>query len=472
MTKLTSSSRHTAGVCSIIAISVITYLPAVDNFFISDDFTIFPILQTAGQNPRWFFQSTTEFFRLMSYIYFGACFKLFGLSPEPYYWSGIALHALVSLLVYFLVLKITGRSLAAWAAAVFFAAYERHQEAVMWISAANETILTLSCLVFLLLWRRAIERNSATQLVLTHVIFVIALFSKEAAVVLLPLAMLGLLLEGYSLHAVLRKSIALLVITGAFAALWLSLTHRNFFITGGHYAFGWHFFPIYIRSLARLLSQTIPLVAAWCVIRYRHSQLERVKGINRSSPEQLSWNSSVVFFGSLLLLAIAPYCFLTYLNHIPSRNTYLPSVGLAGLCGILFAALYDQMGTQWSRRVCVLFLSTIVIANVGYIWLKKDPQYRERAAPTRELIQILNAQEIRDVRRLPVHVCGFPLDPWLFSEALARFTPFRSDEVVLRDSCDPHSVAVIQWDQNTGRYITNFAEFRDGPGGNNTVSAK
>ena|SRR3989442_1442200 len=186
MAKLTSSPKHIAGVCSIIAISVIAYLPAVDNFFISDDFTLFPMLQAAEQSPRWFFESTTEFFRLTSYLYFWACFKLFGLSPEPYYWSGIALHALVSMLVYFLVLKITRRSLAAWAAAIFFAAYERHQEAVMWISAINETILTLNCVIFVLLWRRAVERNSSTDLVLAHVIFGIALFSKEAAVVLVP----------------------------------------------------------------------------------------------------------------------------------------------------------------------------------------------------------------------------------------------------------------------------------------------
>jgi hypothetical protein len=33
-----------------------------------------------------------SFFRLTSYVYFAAWYHLFGLSPEPYYWAGIALH--------------------------------------------------------------------------------------------------------------------------------------------------------------------------------------------------------------------------------------------------------------------------------------------------------------------------------------------------------------------------------------------
>ena len=45
MTTLTASRRHAAAVFSIIAISVIAYLPAVDNFFISDDFGLIAALQ-------------------------------------------------------------------------------------------------------------------------------------------------------------------------------------------------------------------------------------------------------------------------------------------------------------------------------------------------------------------------------------------------------------------------------------------
>jgi len=164
--------KQSIALFSVILVSVITYLPAVDNFFIADDFGLFTVIEAAENSPQWFFSSTTEFFRLMSYIYFAACRELFGLNPEPYYWAGIGLHAIAAVLVYFLVLQVSRSSMAAWAAALFFAAYERHQEAVMWISAANETVLALNCLVFLLLWQRAADSGSRVVLILAHAVFV------------------------------------------------------------------------------------------------------------------------------------------------------------------------------------------------------------------------------------------------------------------------------------------------------------
>src|SRR6185295_2488566 len=92
-----------AALASIILVSVITYLPVVRQFFISDDFDLFTVIEAAEKSPRWFFETTPEFFRLTSFIYFGACYWISGLNPEFYYWAGIALHAMVSVLVYVLV---------------------------------------------------------------------------------------------------------------------------------------------------------------------------------------------------------------------------------------------------------------------------------------------------------------------------------------------------------------------------------
>jgi len=457
MTHLTTSKKHVIGVLSIGVISVLAYLPTVDNFFIADDFGMFTILETALKTPRWFFESTTEFLRLMSYIYFAGCFILFGMTPEPYYWAGIGLHALVSILVYVLVFQLTRSSLAAWAAGIFFAAYERHQEAVMWISAANETILTLNCLLFFLLWMKATQTQSRAWLVLAHVMLAAALLSKEAAVVLVPMAGLQLVLAGHSYRDALRKSSGLLLILAGFAALWLTVSHRNFFITDGHYAVGWHFAPVYARSLTRLLTQMTPLFVVWIVMRARQPRARvRVSGAGTDS-------APVIFLGSLLVLAVLPYCFLTYLDHIPSRNAYLPSVGLAGIIGLLFAAVYRDMKTVGTRRLALSLLCLIVGANSAYIWLKKEPQYRERAAPTLELIKVLNGPAIREGLQLPIQVCRFPLDPWTFTEAVTRFTPFKSGEIVLADNCNADGKTVLEWDQNATKYNGSFIQLSANP---------
>ncbi len=227
---------------------------------------------------------------------------------------------------------------------------------------------------------------------------------------------------------------------------WLSQAHRNFFVTQGHYALGLQFFPVYARGSFRLLSQTLPFLLAFLVIR-----IHSIDPYVRSG--RVLRDPSVLFFGALALLAIVPYSFLTYLNHIPSRNSYFPSVGLAGMNGILFAAVYGAFPSIRARRLSVLFLSVIVAANIAYVWLKKDPQYVERAAPTRALIEILNTPDLRRSNQPPFNVCGFPLHPWIGSEAVAGFTQFNSKEVLFSGSCDPaQSGTTLLWDQESGTY--------------------
>jgi hypothetical protein len=277
-------------------------------------------------------------------------------------------------------------------------------------------------------------------------VFGLALFSKEAAVALVPLTMVGMILRGYSLREVFRKSWILLVMVGMFATFWLSQADRNFFVTQGHYAFGLQFFPVYTHTSVRLLSQTLPFLLIFLVIRIRSTDPDVRSGAVLRDP-------ALLFFGALVLLAIAPYSFLTYLNHVPSRNTYFPSVGLAGMNGILFSAVCGALPSIRARRISALFLSAIIAANVGYIWLKKDPQYVERAAPTRALIEILNAPGPRQSNQSPITVCGFPLHPWIGSEAIAGFTQFSSKEVLFSTNCDPaQSGTVFRWDQNSGTY--------------------
>jgi hypothetical protein len=142
-------------VMSVAAVSVLAYWPSVDNSFISDDFTMLPFVRSVSVHPGAILEMPSEIFRVVSYVYFWVCLKVFGPTPELFYSSGIALHTLASLLVGRLVFVLTRHTGAAWAAALFFAAYERHQEAVMWISAVNDALLTVSSLVFLLLWEKA-----------------------------------------------------------------------------------------------------------------------------------------------------------------------------------------------------------------------------------------------------------------------------------------------------------------------------
>lgn len=433
-------------VVSVAAVSVLAYWPSVDNSFISDDFTMIPFVRMVGAHPGQLLEVPSEMFRVVSYVYFWVCLNLFGPNPEPFYWAGIALHALISLLVGRLVFVLTRNTKAAWGAALFFAAYERHQEAVMWISAVNDTLLTLFSVVFLLLWERSIsfpERRWNYRLALGALF--IALFSKEASVALVPLAVLMMVLRNRPRREIFCQSMPLLLMFAGYVALWLWEANRNFFVTDGHYALGLHFFPVYARSFWRVLSPVLLFLAPVLWLAHRRSSLDEAVRIVR--------NGYVLFFLAIIVLTIVPYSFLTYLDHIPSRNTYLPSVGLAALTGLFFATLYERSTMLRGRMLCASFLALVLSANVGYIWLKKEPQFNARAAPTRELIANLNGSKFRDIGSGPIHVCGFPLHVSIGRSAVEEFTRFGTGRIAFLDDCDGSlTVNALDWTPRTDSY--------------------
>lgn len=441
-----------AAILSVVAVSVVTYLPAVGNSFISDDFTMLPFLKRLMARPADILQVPSEIFRATSYLYFWICLQLFGKVPEAYYWCGILLHCAVSLLVYHLVKRLVGSIPAAWVAAVFFAAYERHQEAVMWISAANETVLTLGGLAFLALWDRAVSKPGSSWAYAGAVaVFPLVLFSKEPAVMLVPLALALLWIRGSTWREALKAVLPILAMVLLYGWFWIGESSKNFFVTEKHYDLSLHFFPVYGRSLLRIFSPLLLLAIPLLVI-YRRRGLS-------TAGRTLVWGGPVVFFVLVTVLTAIPYSFLTYLDHIPSRNTYLPSVGLAGLIGVLFAGVYAELRSSAARQACAALMAAVVVGNMTYIYLKKEPQFRSRAAPTRELLSTLTNSNNRIQRGLPVYVCSFPLHTSIGKDAVSGFTSFGSDEVLFPERCEvPENASVLRWDEQTETYVGEFAD--------------
>jgi hypothetical protein len=101
----------------------------------------------------------------------------------------------------------------------------------------------------------------------------------------------------------------------------------------------------------------------------------------------------------------------------------------------------------------VVFLTFIVAGNVAYIWLKKEPQFRARSAPTKELVDFLNALDGSSLNTSGIRVCGFPLPSWYGQLAIAGFTEFDAGRVAFVDHCDETANSIsLNWDDDTGRY--------------------
>ena len=139
-------------------------------------------------------------------------------------------------------------------------------------------------------------------------------------------------------------------------------------------------------------------------------------------------------------IALLPYIFLTYQNHVPSRQEYMASMGIVWALAILIQGLDNRA----LRRA---FILTFIAANIGYIWMK-DTQFERRAAPTNRLIEELRARTPQDLV-----IVGFPANPWI-AKNTARMVPGWQPGMI---HVDPPASAcsycpVLRWNPHTENY--------------------
>ncbi len=129
---------------------------------------------------------------------------LFGLSPFLWHFAVIAVHLLVTLLVYLLARRLLKDELTAGMAALIFGLHPVHIEAVAWISGVTEPLLALfliSAFLFYMDWREgragapgdaavAFHKKPTIRLVASLFFYTLAMLEKETALIL-PMAVCG-----------------------------------------------------------------------------------------------------------------------------------------------------------------------------------------------------------------------------------------------------------------------------------------
>jgi len=370
---------------------VVAYLPALRQPFIEDDYPHLAIAQHLGDPANWRELAAHPFrFRATAEWFLFAGYRAFATNPAPYYAMTIALHILCTLLVYAMgTWPLLGFELSAWAAA-FFAIYEGHQEAVMWISACNELWQFLFIAAAFVAWLQVLygKRNGPLWLAAALLSFTLALLSKEsvpAFAILFAIPLYG----GRPRPRGTRSRLGL-TLFAALAALGLAALYAarstSFRFSDGSFSLHAPFWLTLPNSFVRLFWFWGLLALYWAWKQNR-----------RAVAVGLIWAA----------IALVPYGFLTYSTRVPSRQTYLASVGIAWIVG---AAL--QHVTRFHSRVLPIVCAALLLHNVGYLWTKKRRQYLERAEPTQQLIAL--------ARRTsgPIYVQCFPRPRPIAEEAV------------------------------------------------------
>lgn len=361
----------------LVCAALLPYLPFLSLPLISDTYTQIFLARQFGALSGWADLAADPLYRCRatSLVFTYLVDAIFGAHPAAHQLFGFFVHAANAILIYALGRWQPIGYRAALPAALFFALYEGHQEAVVWVAALPELLVFFFSLLTLHAWIRWSEARFAgwTMPVLATAGFLLALLSKESAVAIVPiltwvawrttwtarppawiaLAVYGSLSAAYAFLIFNASSYHLHLNDGTFSAsapFWLTLPHtvsRMFWFWG-------------------LLAIGVLLAFG----RWRQRALE--------------------FSAIWIVCTLLPYSFLVYMPRVPSRHTYFAAAGLAIGVGIAFTALRDRWPAPW----LVPAMAVLVTAhNCGYLWAKKLPQYERRAHATEHFLKFARTHE-------------------------------------------------------------------------------
>jgi tetratricopeptide (TPR) repeat protein len=131
----------------------------------------------------------SSFFRPLVVLSFFAELTVWGMRPAGFHLTNVVAHALVSVAVVRLAVRVGVAEIGALAAGLVFALHPVHTESVAFVSGRTDVFATMFALGALLAYARWRERGGGAALVFSLAAFALALLSKEVAVVV-PLLLL------------------------------------------------------------------------------------------------------------------------------------------------------------------------------------------------------------------------------------------------------------------------------------------
>lgn len=136
----------------------------------------------------------TSFFRPMMHVFYGITYAVFGLRPWAFHLVNVVFHAVAAVLVYQLAAQVQRR----WAgdgagryfapvAGLVFSLHPIHTEAVAWVAGITDLSYSVCGLLALRVYVAGFRRHGLIPV--SAVLFLMALFCKETAASMLPLAL-------------------------------------------------------------------------------------------------------------------------------------------------------------------------------------------------------------------------------------------------------------------------------------------
>jgi hypothetical protein len=281
-------------------------------------------------------------------------YQVFHSEASNYHFVQNLIHLANTLLVLAIVWRLSKHWRIAFLSALFYAGIPIASEAVFWIS-DEAPLATLFSLGALLFWVGYLQSKERHLFSLAISAFVLALLSKESAIVIPIVFFLMdrlLIRDQVTLARLLQRYVWIAIIVLVYLVLQFTIQQRGTFTNEGGYFFGEHIISNYLSYLAML-------VFPWSLPRSTFADVTfGALGVFFIGIALLKRNGLLVCLALGALLAIGPVV-LASLGPGP-RYLYLATVAVAVLWSLGIEAL-------WTRWKSAFFLVTVSIALAGLV---------------------------------------------------------------------------------------------------------
>ena len=356
--------RRYAAVLSLLALlCTATYWRSLGLPLISDDYLQIELGRKYGAISHWPDLAADALYRCRatSIVLTHWTEYWFGFNPLWFNLSSLLIHfgncSLVILLGFW---RPIGFALSVPAACIF-AFLQRPHEAVIWYAALPELLVFTFTMGALVAWIFHCNTHRWHWFGFSMAAFLLALLSKESAVVFVPLAFL---VVGWQPKLWWRIAPAIALSILYFLAIHENRqTHLHF--NDGTFSLSAPFWSTELRTIGRLLgfwgSAALLVLAAW----------------------RRSWKL-IGFCILWMAITLLPYSFLTYQGLAPSRHAYMAAVGQAFLLGLAWLTLRERFPLH--QGISIAVAAICILQQTSYVWTYKHRQFVERALPTERLI--------------------------------------------------------------------------------------
>ena len=186
-----------AWICVALAIfTFAVYLQAGNHHFLSFDDNVYVTANPhmtgglTGKNMLWAFTSTDESnWHPITWLSHLADVQCYGMNPRGHHLTGVAIHAVSSLLLLLFLFRTTGALWKSSFVAALFALHPLHVESVAWVAERKDVLSAFFGFLTLLVYAEFSEKRKPWQYILCIFCFVLGLMSKPMLVTL-PVVML------------------------------------------------------------------------------------------------------------------------------------------------------------------------------------------------------------------------------------------------------------------------------------------